>query len=939
MLIQRIFFMLGILLACGTAFAAGEADLRITSVKPGVTVKIDNVMRGGKLLINVVDSANKPLFGQGPADFRVTQAGRTAKILSVQPIAESLDVPRNIVLVLDNSYSMEERNAVKSLLAGVGELLKTVRPIDRVQIVVFDSKQSIKVAGRELRVKIFASSQPAELLDFVEKAYSTNALTAKTVLYEAMLAGLDLIGKMPAGEPRFMVVFTDGEDLNSSYNRDDVLKAAHGIEGFNAYAIDYMEGAAIDKFLSRFANENRGQIWKAETESNLVDIFQSVASKMQYYYVVTYLFPTTGTLAVAPAALTFDEIRTADAVAPAAKTSKAPAGGAPATETALVAGIDASALTLRPVIDSPYAITSWKVTVSNARGTVAGLAGEGAPAAELTVPLPTADLQALAAGGELSVTMAVEDGMGQSLVLNTLPVKIKVAQTRASLAVVPASLTFDEITVLGAAPDTRINQSVLTLLPVVDKAYGTTGWKVAVSNARGSVAGLAGEGAPAAELKVQLPVGDPQALAAGGDLAVKMELQNARGQNLVLKAAPVKVNLLQTRAGLAIAPASLTIEEIKTIDASPMLGQIYFDKGSSEIPSRYVRFSGAEETAGFDEQKFRDTLEKYYQLLNIVGKRLVDNAAATIRLVGCNDNIGEEKGKKTLSSQRAEAVKNYLQTVWSIAPERMSIEARNLPVTPSTSKSREGQAENRRVEIQAADPAILAPIRSTYLTTRIDAPALTLSPDVVSPHGIDSWTITAANSAGKLADLSGKGAPAKETKIPLLGGGDLKALAEGGDISVKMALQDRKGQRMMIAPAPVKVNFIETSKRLAQKQDQRVQEKYALILFDFDKDTIGGANQEIINKIVTRLKALPQANVEIVGHTDNIGKEAYNIKLSERRALAVNKLLVAAYGEKPGDRIRHSGVGPHSPLYENVSPETRSFNRTVTITLEYLSAE
>ena len=268
--------------------------MQITSVKPGVTVKIDNVMRGGKLLINVVDSANKPLFGLGAADFTVTQAGRTAKILSVQPIAESLDVPRNIVLVLDNSYSMEERNAVKSLLAGVGELLKTVRPIDRVQIVVFDSKQSIKVAGRELRVKIFASSQPAELQDFVDKAYSTNTLTAKTVLYEAMLAGLDLIGKMPAGEPRFMVVFTDGEDLNSSYNRDDVLKAAHGIEGFNAYAIDYMEGATIDKFLSKFANENRGQIWKAETESNLVDIFQSVASRMQYYYVVTLPVPDHG---------------------------------------------------------------------------------------------------------------------------------------------------------------------------------------------------------------------------------------------------------------------------------------------------------------------------------------------------------------------------------------------------------------------------------------------------------------------------------------------------------------------------------------------------------------------------------------------------------------------------------------------------------------------
>ena len=90
---------------------------------------------------------------------------------------------------------------------------------------------------------------------------------------------------------------------------------------------------------------------------------------------------------------------------------------------------------------------------------------------------------------------------------------------------------------------------------------------------------------------------------------------------------------------------------------------------------------------------------------------------------------------------------------------------------------------------------------------------------------------------------------------------------------------------------------------------------------------------------MARIKTLPQATVEIVGHTDNIGKEAYNIKLSERRALAVYKLLAAAYGETAGDRIRHSGVGPNTPLYDNQSPEARSFNRTVTITLEYLSAE
>jgi len=398
------------------------------------------------------------------------------------------------------------------------------------------------------------------------------------------------------------------------------------------------------------------------------------------------------------------------------------------------------------------------------------------------------------------------------------------------------------------------------------------------------------------------------------------------------------MKLVQTRASLAVAPAGLTIEEIRTIDASPMLGHIYFAKGAGEIQPQYVRFSGPGETAGFDEQKFGSTLEKYYQDLNIVGKRLADKPEATITLVGCNDNAGKEKGNKKLSTLRAEAVRDYLKAVWNIAPERMTIQARNLPAKPSSIQLKEGQAENRRVEIISTDPAILAPIRSTYLSTRIDASTLTLQPDVVAPNGIASWKLTAANASGTLAELSGKGAPAKEIKIPLVSN-DLKALAAAGDIAVKMELQDSKGQSLVLAPEPVKVTFIQTSQRLAQKQDLRVQEKYALILFDFNKDTIEAQNQEIVNKIVARIKTLPQATVEIVGHTDTIGSEKYNLKLSERRALAVYKLLAAAYGEAPGDRIRHSGVGPNSPLFDNLSPEARSFNRTVTITLEYLSAE
>lgn len=802
MFFKRMFMALIALMVSGVAFAADESDLKINVAKSGAAVTIVHVIKDGKALVSVDDARQKPLLGLNAGDFSVSQSGRKGKVTSVQTFSENQDVPRHIVLVLDNSYSMYERKAIKSLLDGVGELLKTVRPIDDVRMVVFDNKKTADFGGRALHVQTFSSNQPAELKAFAAKAYSTEGLTGGTVLYEALLAGLDIVGKMPANEPRFMVVFSDGEDLNSLFKKEEVLKVAKGLNRLKVYAIDYMERPATDKFLTKLTNENRGQIWKARSETNLVSIFQSVASKMLHYYVVNYQFPTKG-----------------------------------------------------------------------------------------------------------------------------------------ALTVVPTGLIIDEVKVMGAAmPVTRINESTLTLRPVIDSAYGIARWRAIVSNAKGNVAELTGEGAPAAELKIPLPSTDLQALAANGDLAVKMYLEDSIGQNLALAAAPVKVRVVQTRASLTVAPAGVKIEEIRTIEVSPMLGYIFFAKDAGEILPRYVRFSRPDETAGFDEQKFSGTLEKYYQDLNIIGKRLAAKSGAMITLVGCNDNTGKERGNKKLSARRAEAVRDYLTTIWNIAPERITIETRNLPAKASSIRLKEGQAENRRVEMLSTDPSILAPIRSTYINTWIDAPYLSLRPDVVVPHGIAGWKITAANASGILANLGGNGTPAKETRIQL-DSRDLKVLASGGDINVKMELQDGKGQDMLLSPDPVKVEFIQTSQRLAQKLNLRVREKYALVLFDFDKEKIDAPNQNIINTIVERIKALPQATVEIVGHTDTIGSEKYNQKLSERRASAVYKLLSSGFGEAPDSRIRYSGVGQDKPLFDNLSPEARTFNRTVTITLEYLSAE
>ncbi len=202
-----LFILLIGLLLVSQAFAAGESKLQVRAGKPGAIVTLEREINDGMVQLSVSDAANRPIIGMTKDDFVVTANGRTARIISAQSIANSLDVPRNIVMVLDNSDSMSHRSAVKPLLAGVDELLKIVRPIDQVQIVVFSSsKDTITMGGRDLHVRTFKSNNPGELRNFVREIYR-DGMTPTTVLYEGMMAGLELIRAMPSNEPSFLVVF------------------------------------------------------------------------------------------------------------------------------------------------------------------------------------------------------------------------------------------------------------------------------------------------------------------------------------------------------------------------------------------------------------------------------------------------------------------------------------------------------------------------------------------------------------------------------------------------------------------------------------------------------------------------------------------------------------------------------------------------------------
>jgi len=289
MLIKRIFVFLLALAACGAALAADDVQIRTT--RSDATVTIDRSMGEGKALVTVVDSKKAPVPSLTASDFAVSRGGETGRVLSVEKVDKTVDVPRHAVLVLDNSYSIQERKMIAPQLAEAGAVIKTLRPIDDGQMVILVDGRTVKMGDRNVHVDVFKSSQPSALQDYANKAYVKRAVTDNTYLYEEMYAGIQLLKAMPATEPRCLWVFTDGEDLNSAFKMDVVSQAAQGIDNLCVFVIDSMPGATVDANLAKFAEQTKGQARKAGKGSDLLAAFQKMGSRTTYQYAVSYEFP------------------------------------------------------------------------------------------------------------------------------------------------------------------------------------------------------------------------------------------------------------------------------------------------------------------------------------------------------------------------------------------------------------------------------------------------------------------------------------------------------------------------------------------------------------------------------------------------------------------------------------------------------------------------
>ena len=191
-----------------------------------------------------------------------------------------------------------------------------------------------------------------------------------------------------------------------------------------------------------------------------------------------------------------------------------------------------------------------------------------------------------------------------------------------------------------------------------------------------------------------------------------------------------------------------------------MLPYIFFGNGSAEFPLQYNQLQ-PQETQAFTPEHFNDSslIGVYYDMLNIIGKRMKEKPSASITLTGCNSNEGVEKGNSALSQKRTETVKNYLTSVWGIEPQRITVKSRNLPANPSNIAKEEGLAENRRVEISTNTPEIIAPL-ITRDTTRVSTPPIVRFETVTeSQAGEQVYSLATSQNNKLLQAFNGNGKP------------------------------------------------------------------------------------------------------------------------------------------------------------------------------------
>lgn len=165
------------------------------------------------------------------------------------------------------------------------------------------------------------------------------------------------------------------------------------------------------------------------------------------------------------------------------------------------------------------------------------------------------------------------------------------------------------------------------------------------------------------------------------------------------------------------------------------------------------------------------------------------------------------------------------------------------------------------------------------------------------PEEKRNWLITAGGGAGL---QQGAGTP------------DYRIFA-----SVAMRFPKVDAETHTVTPEPIREEVISTSN----------------IHFAFNKSVIKASSYPILNQILADIQSRPEIQrVRVEGHTDHVGSDEYNQKLSEERASSVRVYLVKQ--GYPSDKIHAVGAGETNPIDDNTTKSGRAKNRRVEFHLQ-----
>jgi len=368
----------------------------------------------------------------------------------------------------------------------------------------------------------------------------------------------------------------------------------------------------------------------------------------------------------------------------------------------------------------------------------------------------------------------------------------------------------------------------------------------------------------------------------------------------------------------------------------PLLSTVFFDESSTAIPTRYTLLTNSQ-ALNFKERQLQQQqtvnmpgrsagqLNVYHNILNILGDRMRLYPTTTIILNGASVN-GPAEGKAF-----AESVKQYLVAVFAIDGSRIAVQGSFKPHPPSQKPGGTKNldllgAENRRVDIESSSPELLSEVGGAMMRPVQMASAQNDMPDNQVVINVDSakqllksWSVDATASNGTTQRFG----PYNQDNASI-NGQTMLGNNPDGDYKIVMTGETYDGRSIRK----------ESSVHLVHPDVTVVKGLRYSIVFSYDQaTTIASYNHFLTNTVSPLITS--GSTVVIHGHTDIIGEDGYNQKLSENRAQQTQQVIehaLAAAG-KTNVTFETSGFGAdasHSP-FENTLPEERFYNRTVII--------